>query len=419
MADQAEERHASWLELFFDLTVVAAAAQIAHRLHEADTVGQVAACAAMFYAVWSVWTTTSVYANVAGARTRRRAVLRTMLGVGVMAAAVPGVFPELLPQHGETELKGRTAAFTVAFIICRGIASRAASRDGQVIAFWPATQTALAAPFIVSLFTSGTVTYWLWGAGVVLDLVLSVLGARNPKSMEERAERIRQQQQQEQRRNAWLARLIRLGRGESAEPTTPALVTVARAERGHLDERLGLFVIIVLGEAVAQVVSADTGKPWTGAVVLSSVAAFFLVVILWQLTTLYGFTPAPRSTKPLEPWQALPAHLGVTAAIVSVAAGLGALIPEADGHLLTRDRWLIFGGLALYLISSVGAGVAGRAPVRWFAGWAVPSLVAAVLLGVLGHGIAAWLLAALSVVVLGWFALYNWFGRERTPAGAG
>ncbi|MFF0270995.1 low temperature requirement protein A [Kribbella sp. NPDC004536] len=143
---EAEERHASWLELFFDLTVVAAAAQIAHRLHGAETVGQVAACAAMFYAVWSVWTTTSVYANVAGARTRRRTVLRTMLGIGVMAAAVPGVFPGLLPHHGEADLQGRTAAFTVAFILCRGIASRAASRDGQVIAFWPATQTAVAAP---------------------------------------------------------------------------------------------------------------------------------------------------------------------------------------------------------------------------------------------------------------------------------
>jgi hypothetical protein len=37
-AEVAEERHASWLELFFDLTVVAAAAQIAHRLHGVGTV---------------------------------------------------------------------------------------------------------------------------------------------------------------------------------------------------------------------------------------------------------------------------------------------------------------------------------------------------------------------------------------------
>ncbi|MFF0270994.1 low temperature requirement protein A [Kribbella sp. NPDC004536] len=258
-------------------------------------------------------------------------------------------------------------------------------------------------------------TYWLWGVGVVLDLVMSMLGARNPRSMEVRAQRIKHELEEGQHRSQWIGRLLRGGRGASAEPATPALVTVAQAERGHLDERLGLFVIIVLGEAVAQVVSADTGKPWNGAVVISSVAAFFLVVILWQLTTLYGFTPAPRSTKALEPWQALPAHLGVTAGIVAVAAGLGALIPEAEGHLDTRDRWLIFGGLALYLVTSVIAGVAGRAPVRWYLGWALPSLLAAVLLGVLGHGLEAWLLGALSVVVLGWFALYNRLIHDRTP----
>lgn len=60
------ERHASWLELFFDLTVVAAAIQVSHRLHDAESLGQVAACGAVFYAVWSVWTAFSVYVNVAG-----------------------------------------------------------------------------------------------------------------------------------------------------------------------------------------------------------------------------------------------------------------------------------------------------------------------------------------------------------------
>ena len=59
------ERHASWLELFFDLTVVAAAIQVSHRLHDAESLGQVAACGAVFYAVWSVWTAFSVYVNVA------------------------------------------------------------------------------------------------------------------------------------------------------------------------------------------------------------------------------------------------------------------------------------------------------------------------------------------------------------------
>ncbi|WP_328327021.1 low temperature requirement protein A [Kribbella sp. NBC_00382] len=418
MADQKtpEERHASWLELFFDLTVVAAAAQISHRLHGADSIGQVAACAAMYYAIWSVWTTTSVYANVAGERTRRRAVLRTMLGIAVMAATVPGVWPELLPGEHE-ELKGRTAVFVVAFIVCRAIASRSAARDGQVVAFWPATQSLMGTPWLVSLFVPHTVAYWLWGVAIAVDIAFSMLGARNPRAVEEMTKRARKrQEQQDRQQERRLARLIERGITPDQLPTVPTTyISVAQVERGHLDERLGLFVIIVLGEALAQVVASNTEEAWTYAVVASSLAAFLVLVMLWQLTTLYGFTPAPRTTAPLEPWQSLPAHLGVTASIVAIATGFGALIPDAAEHVHDKDRWYLFGGLALYFLTSLFAGLAGKAPLRWYLGWLLPSLLAAAAIAVFGHPLAGWALAVLAWVTLGWFSTYNSLpaARER------
>ena len=408
MADEAEERHASWLELFFDLTVVAAAAQIAHRLHGAESVGQIAACAAMFYAVWSVWTTTSIYANVAGARTRQRAVLRTMLGIAIMAAAVPGVWPELLPGDDDVP-GGRTAAFVIAFLVCRAIAARSAARDGQVIAFWPATQTVTATPWVVSLFVPPPINYWLWGIAIAADITSSVLGAVNPRRIARMTERARHRQDEQDRRNAnRLASLIQRGVSPDRLPdASPSLISVAHVEHGHLAERLGLFVIIVLGEALAQVVAANTDVDWTPAVIVASLAAFLLLVKFWRLTTEYGFTLAPRLAKPLEPWQALPAHLGVTAAIVTIAAGLGALIPDAAEHPPTTDRWYIFGGLALYLLTTVFAGLAGRAPLKWYLGWVLPSTVVAVLAGVLGHLLPGWSLAVVAWGVLVWFASYD------------
>ena len=404
----AEERHASWLELFFDLTVVAAAAQIAHRLHGAESVGQVAACAAMFYAIWSVWTTTSIYANVAGERTRRRAVLRTMLGIGVMAAAVPGVWPELLPGE-HPSLEGRTVAFVVAFVLCRVIASRSAARDGQVIAFWPGTQSLMATPWIVSLFVPHTVAYWLWGFAIVVDIGFSMLGASNPRSVEEMTKRARQrQEEQDRRQERRLARLIERGISPDQLPSHPStLISVAQVERGHLDERLGLFVIIVLGEALAQVVAANTEEAWTVEVVLASFAAFMVLVSLWKLTTLYGFSPAPRTTAPLEPWQSLPCHLGVTASIIAIATGYGALIPYAAEHVHDKDRWYLFGGLALYFLTSLFAGLAGKAPLKWYLGWLAPALLATVAVAVFGHPLAGWALGVLAWLVLGWFSTYN------------
>ena len=212
VADDAEGRHASWLELSFDLTVVAAAAQIAHRLHGAETVGQIAACAAMYYAIWSVWTTTSVYANVAAQRTRQRAVLPTMLGIAVMAAAVPGVWPELLPGEQHDVPEGRTAAFVIAFLWCRAIAARSAARDGQVIAFWPATQTVTATPWIASLFAPPPIAYWLWGFAIAADLTFSMLGAVNPRMIARMTEQARRRQEERDRRTAnRLAALVQRG----------------------------------------------------------------------------------------------------------------------------------------------------------------------------------------------------------------
>ncbi|MEV8377901.1 low temperature requirement protein A [Kribbella sp. NPDC056861] len=410
MADEKtpEERHASWLELFFDLTVVAAAAQISHRLHGAETIGQVAACAAMYYAIWSVWTTTSIYANVAGERTRRRAVLRTMLGIAVMAATVPGVWPELLPGEHD-ELEGRTTAFVVAFLVCRVIASRSAARDGQVIAFWPATQSVSAAPWVASLFVPHTVAYWLWGVAIVVDIGFSMLGARSPRSIEEITKRFRRRQEdQDRRQERHLARLIERGLSPDQLQTQPTTyLSVAQVQRGHLDERLGLFVIIVLGEALAQMVAANGEEPWTRPVIGASLAAFLVLVSLWQLTTLYGFSPAPRTTAPLEPWQSIPAHLGVTAAIVAIAAGFGSLIPEAAEHLHTKDRWFLFGGLALYLLTSLFAGLAGKAPLKWYLGWLLPSLLATVAVAIFGHALPGWALAVLVWGFLAWFSTYN------------
>lgn len=63
--------------------------------------------------------------------------------------------------------------------------------------------------------------------------------------------------------------------------------------------------------------------------------------------------------------------------------------------------------LALYLLTSVFAGLAGRAPLRWYLGWVLPSTVVAVLAGVLGHLMPGWSLAVVAWGVLVWFGSYD------------
>ncbi|GAA4253113.1 low temperature requirement protein A [Dactylosporangium darangshiense] len=83
----AEERHATWLELFFGLVIVAAVAQLAHLLHDGVTFEKVLIFAFAYYAMWSIWTAFTLYANVTGTRTRQRAMLAAMFGIAVMASS--------------------------------------------------------------------------------------------------------------------------------------------------------------------------------------------------------------------------------------------------------------------------------------------------------------------------------------------
>ena len=50
-----EERHASWLELFFDLVFVVAVAQVAHNLSEDLTAQGLLRYGALFALVWWAW----------------------------------------------------------------------------------------------------------------------------------------------------------------------------------------------------------------------------------------------------------------------------------------------------------------------------------------------------------------------------
>jgi low temperature requirement protein LtrA len=53
-ADQ-DERHATWLELFFDLVFVISIAEVVHTLEDYRTLADFAGTAGLFVAVWWAW----------------------------------------------------------------------------------------------------------------------------------------------------------------------------------------------------------------------------------------------------------------------------------------------------------------------------------------------------------------------------
>ena len=95
MADApAEERHASWLELFFDLVAVAGIGALAHLL-EADESGTgLAIYVISFAAIWTIWACFTLYSNIRGEAVRTSTMLLGMGVLGVMIAAVPEIRSE-------------------------------------------------------------------------------------------------------------------------------------------------------------------------------------------------------------------------------------------------------------------------------------------------------------------------------------
>lgn len=323
MPASGEERHATWLELFFDLVAVAGVAQIAHLLHGEPGAGDLGLYVLLFLAFWTAWICFTLYGNVAGERTHTRTVLAAMFGMAVMAAAVPGV------HAGED---GQARALTLAYIVVRSLASGAWRHRREILVDWPAAQMSLGViPWIVSLWADEPARYWLWALGIALDLYVTFTVSAHD-IIESRRAHDRREETRSRRR----------------EPVLP--VSVAAPDADHLSERLGLFVIIVLGEGVAQVIEAASEAPWNRRLYGLAAAAFFLLVALWSLSFRHGYAGVPYLTaRSLPARAALPLHCFLSGCLAALAAGLGAAVEHLE-TLPDSTRWLLCASLAGYFL---------------------------------------------------------------------
>jgi len=168
---QAPER-IEWLELFFDLVVVAAVAVLSETLREEATYRELGLFLISYGAVWFAWVSVVMYADVAGELTRVRTVIVSMFLLAVMAASAPGHFD------------ARANAFAGAFVLVRVFASRDSLRTGRLMTAWPLLQVGgFTLPWIVSLAVPVPWKYWLWALGLVVDLLMVL--TRGEKMMDD------------------------------------------------------------------------------------------------------------------------------------------------------------------------------------------------------------------------------------------
>jgi low temperature requirement protein LtrA len=380
-----------WLELFFDLVVVAAVAVFSDALRDDISWAGLGIFLVTYGAVWFAWINVVMYADVAAELTRVRTVVVSMLLLAVMAAASPG-------HAGH-----RANAFAAAFVLVRVFAARGSLRTGRVMTSWPLLQSgAFTVPWIVSFWVQVPGKYVLWGAALVLELGLVLVRG------DHMAEHVVSQYRQRMHK----LREVKVGREprRGHKPREFPELQVVGVDRAHLDARLGQFVIIVLGESVAALVLIAARSAWTREFVATAVAAFVVLVLLWLLTFSYGFASAPGvRLGDLSPRLGLPIHLLSTTGILLLGVGLGAAAAAGE-RLHGLIVWLMCGGLALHALASAIAGVIGGTGRFWLLSCALPTvafpLVLAAIATSLENGLGNPLLIWLLALPVGWQFIY-------------
>ena len=332
-----EERHATWLELFFDLVFVICIAEVVHTLEDDRTLGGFLGTAGLFVPIWWAWVGYTVYADRFDTDDllHRVLVLAGMLAVIAMALSV------------HDALHGGSARFALTYVAVRTVvlllnarARRHAAPARPLLNLYLAAFTASAALWLVSVLVPEPYRYLLWAVGTTIELSAPWLGRRQ--------------------------------------------IAQAPIHASHMTERYGLFTLIVLGESVISVAQGAAGVDWEPGTLAVALTGFLVVACLWWIYFEYISGLANRSV--LQGLCFSYAHLPLLAGLVSVALGIELAVVESAAHELERATAMALGGgAALYLLAltalhaATGHSISDR--VLWLR---LGSAVVALAIGVFG-----------------------------------
>ena len=375
-------RHATvgFVELFFDLVFVFAVTQVSHTLlQHLSWLGALQA-AMLLGAIWWAWIDTSWITNwLDPDRPLVRVMLFALMGAGlVMSTSMPEAFGE----------KG--LAFAVAFVtlqVGRGLftlwavrSDPANFRNFQRIVCWALFGGVF---WITGGLLEGQQRLLVWIIAVALEFAAPATGFLVPG----------------------------LGRSTTQE---------WNVEGGHLAERVGLFVIICLGETLVITGATFAEMDWTGPVIAAFASAFLATLAMWWLYFSRKHEAASEAISDSADPGALArraytyAPIILIAGIIVTAVGDELVLAHPLGHVAASTALVLIGGPLLFLIGT---------SVAEFCVWGRPSV--ARLVGALALA-ALWLalpmltpltLAATTTGVLVVVGAWETFGGNADRAG--
>ena len=302
LRDHEQERHATWLELFYDLVFVVAVAELGHVLSTDLSVIGILKFAALFLPVWWAWLHHTFYADRFDPDDpgHRLLTLLQMLAVVTLAASVHGAL-------GETSIE-----FALSLAVVRVVLVLMFQRARHIEAARPLIRiytwlfSAGALIWFLSAFVPTPWRYALW----TLVMVIEILTISHSSTR----------------------RIL------ASLPTSPS----------HVAERFGLFTIIVLGEAVAGIGGGLIEQNLLSLTTVTAALGLLVAIGIWWVY----FENLEEATfrsglGGLYPFVWVYIHVILVMSITTLGVGVEHAVAEGPGHPLEpMVIWLLVGSLA-------------------------------------------------------------------------
>ncbi|MEW6322825.1 MAG: low temperature requirement protein A [Acidobacteriota bacterium] len=317
----SHERKVTWLELFFDLSFVAAVAQVASPLAADYTPAGVFRFMLLFLLIWWAWSGQTAFATRFDPDDgiQRLLTLAQMFTVAAMAANATGA------------LDSRdSAGFAAAYAVLRLTLVAQYRRAAAVEASRPLTRAysrgiaAAALLWLASALIPAPARFALWAVAMAIDLATPVIAEHH--------------------------------------------AVLAPPDKAHLPERFGLFTLILLGEALVSIMRGmEHQATWTPAAAAAAFGSIAAVFGFWWLYFDVAKGPAERPTRTraevlkFQAWSH--AHVLLYLGLVVLGVGLEHLVGHG-GALAHVNQAVLLAGAAAAAGASVAVIRATRAAER-------------------------------------------------------
>jgi low temperature requirement protein LtrA len=314
-----EERHATWLELFYDLLFAAVVAQLTFELSLDISPFGVLSFILLCIPVWWAWVGQSFYATRFDTDDlgHRVFIIAQMFAVAAMAVNVHAGLSSgsagfaLSYAAVRFLLVGEYYGAHVSVPLARPLTRKFGIGFGMAATIW-----------LISALVPPPYRFILWGLGLTVDFATPL--------------------------------------------TAGKLHSQLAPHASHLPERFALFTLIVLGESITGVVSGLTKQHWGLWSVLGAMLGLSTAFSLWWVyfDNIDGAAiRAARTQGRIWLYQAwLYAHIPLVTGLAASAVGVQYATSPQDSALAVAARWLLCGAVAVVLVAvggiqlAIGAG---------------------------------------------------------------